>query len=378
MKKAIISSFIMFLLFGCSSIKRSENKAKNDLGLVFVGTYTQDLGFVNGKATGIYICKADANGGLTVIDSATDIINPSFLTVSANKKYLYAVSETGTGKNGDADGIRFGKVVAYLIGQNGHLTKINETSSRGAAPCHISMAKSGNKVMVANYATGNIAQFNIMENGALSDSMPLLNTPKDMLWQHQITESPNSPFIYTIDKGSDMIYTYGFDNDTLMHFAATPTDKGAGPRHIAFSPNGDRAYVINELNSTICAYSTYKTVPIPRRIQTITTLPTDFKGKNSCAEIMVHPSGKFVYGSNRGHNSIAIYSVNEKTGLLTLVGHQSTGGAFPRSFNISGNLLLVANQNTDNVVAFRIDMETGLLSPTGANSRVMTPVCLAW
>lgn len=362
----------MMLLAACTQNKPTAKDLSNQ-AIVFVGTYTKDLGFVNGKATGIYTCRMDTlTGELTVVDSTKDIQNPSFLTISSDKKYLYAVAENG----GDSL-VPFGSVFAYKITEGSKLLKINEVSSYGAAPCYISV--SDKQVFVANYSTGNVTLYGVKPDGGLTDSLKVNKRYKEMVWAHMIVKAPKSAYIFSVDKGSDRIYSYlgTYADDGIGQMSYFSTAKGAGPRHLDFHPNGKMCYVINELNSTINTYSFDAEKGKLKELQSISTLPADFKGANTTAEIFVHPNGRFVYGSNRGHNSIAIFKITN-TGTLELVGHEPTQGAIPRSFMITpnGKLLLVANQISDNVVAFSIDETTGKLKPTGKNSRVMTPVCL--
>jgi 6-phosphogluconolactonase len=363
--------FFLALLAASCAPKKQMPKNNSNQPIVFVGTYTQNLGFVNGKAHGIYTCRLDTtNGALTVVDSTDDIENPSFLTISPDKKYLYAVSE---------EPLHTGDIHAYKIGEKGKLLKINAVSSYGTAPCHISMDKSGKFVFVANYGTGNVASYGVKADGGLTDSLSMQRDGGEQAWAHQILMQPSQSAVWVIDKGADKIFTYNFSTKgALTSRKSISTAKGAGPRHLALTPDGKNAYVINEVNSTI---NVYKHEPASMElidIQTISTLPEGFKEANTTAEIAVHPNGKFVYGSNRGHNSIAIFKIEPATGKLNLVGHEPTQGAIPRNFMITpnGKLLLVANQNSDTVVAFSIDGATGLLKPTGQKSQVMTPVCL--
>lgn len=356
---------------GCTQKKDLSNQP-----IVFVGTYTEKLGHVNGKAAGIYTCRLDmATGELTVVDSMNGIRNPSFLTVSPDKKYLYAVAENG-GKPEEP----FGSVVAYKITEGGKLTKINEVSSYGAAPCHIATDITGKRVYVSNYSTGNLVSYSVKADGSLTDSISIHQHKGDSVaWAHQCLESPDGKYLLSCDKGADKIFVYQYQADAKLIPLSNSNislAKGSGPRHLSFNPkNPNLFYAINEVNSTISSVTLGEKSTIN---ETVSTLPTDFKGNNSTAEIEVHPNGKFVYGSNRGHNSIVAFQINETTGKLSLIGHYPTQGLVPRNFMITldGSLLLVANQNSDNVVAFKIDTMTGKLTPTGANSRVLTPVCL--
>lgn len=370
MKNLFFISFLLF--FACHSSKSLINNSTNS-STVFVGTYTKNMGWVNGKAKGIYTCRMDnTTGALTVVDSTTDIQNPSFLTISPDKKYLYAVAENG----GDALA-RYGSVVAYKITEGGKLLKINEIPSYGAAPCFISMDKKGQFVFVSNYSTGNVASYGVKADGGLTDTICMRRGVGTNPLAHQIFELPDEKSVLVIDKGADKILTYAkSDKGVLTLSNSVFTAVEAGPRHFDFTPNYQFGYVINELASTINAYSFDKKTNALKELQTISTLPKDFKGKNTTAEIAVHPNGRFVYGSNRGHNSIAIFKINTE-GSLEVIGHQSTQGSTPRFFMITpnGKLLLVANQNSDTVVAFSIDATTGKLTPSKV-STIMTPVCL--
>jgi 6-phosphogluconolactonase len=364
--------FLLLLCIGCTAQKKDVSNQP----IVFVGTYTQNLGFVDGKAFGIYTCRLDmATGELTVIDSMGGIANPSFLTVSPDKKYLYAVAE-----NGEKPEAPFGSVVAYKITEGGKLLKINEVPSYGAAPCAVATDQSGKCVYVANYSTGNVVSYSVKADGGLTDSISThQHVGETNAWAHQFMQSPDGKYLLSCDKGADKIYVYPYEeNAKLAPLSKTTIDmvKGAGPRHLAFNPlNPSIFYVINEVNNTICSVTFGEKSIIN---ETVSTLPADFTGQNTTAEIQVHPNGKFVYGSNRGHNSIVGFQINETTGKLSLIGHESTKGLAPRNFIITpdGSLLLVANQNSNNVVAFKIDQKTGKLTPTGANSPIFTPVCL--
>ena len=366
----------LIVLVSCASY--AQNKAlshrSTNESTVFVGTYTKNMGWVNGKAKGIYTCRMDnATGALRVVDSTTDIQNPSFLTISPDKKYLYAVAE-----NGGDPLARFGSVVAYKITEGGKLLRINEMPSYGAAPCFISTDKKGKFVFVANYSTGTVASYKVKADGGLTDSICMKRDEGEKPLAHQIFESPNGNAVFVVDKGADKIFTYAKSADgklTLKNSVSTAV--GEGPRHFDLSPNLKFGYAINELGSTINAYAFDKATNGLKELQSISTLPSDFKGQNTTAEIFVHPNGRFVYGSNRGHNSIAIFKI-KTDGTLEFVAYEPTQGNTPRNFMITpnGKLLLVANQNSDNVVAFSIDATTGKLTPTGKNNVIMTPVCL--
>ena len=344
--------------------------------LVFVGTYTQKLGHVDGKASGIYVCRLDlTSGALTVVDSATGIANPSFLALSPNKTRLYAVAE-----NGGKPDQPFGSVAAYQVSPEGKLTKINEVLSYGVAPCHISTDVLGQFVFVANYGTGNVLSYGIRPDGGLTDSLDQEQHPGVHPWAHQALTSPDNHLLWAVDKGADRVFAYDLDTNGRLALSATLSlPKDAGPRHLDFCPaDPSLMAVINEVNSTVLTFRFDSQSRQFTRLDSLSTLPTGFAGNNSCADLHFHPNGRFLYGSNRGHDSIVIYAVDPATGRLTLVGHQPAGGAVPRNFVLTpdGKWLLAAHQNSSTVSAFRVDEESGRLTPMGAPSRVPTPVCL--
>lgn len=365
---------VLLLVAACSPLKPPA--ATDARPLVFVGTYTQDLGFVKGKAAGIYTCRLDPGSGtLLVTDSTAGIDNPSFLALSPDKKYLYAVAE-----NGGKPEAPYGSVAAYRVGAAGKLEKINEVPSYGVAPCHIAVDAGGRYVLVANYATGNVVSFGIQPDGSLSDSLSMYRHSGASPRAHMILPVPRRPELaLAVDKGADLLMVYRLENGRLRPADSLHLAPGAGPRHFDFHPaQTNLGFVINENNNSMASVRFGKDGLHPVVLDTISTLPDDFKGKNTCADVHVHPNGRFVYGSNRGHNSIAIFKVNAGSGKLTPIGFEPTQGAMPRNFMITpdGKWLLVANQNSDNVATFRINPNTGRLTPSGRISRVPTPVCL--
>lgn len=365
--------FILLSLFlvACNPTKKTASDAQP---IVFVGTYTQKLGHVDGKATGIYTCRLNtATGVLSVVDSIkTD--NPSFLTVSPDKKFVYSVGEiSGNGVE------RLGKIAAFKVDEGGKLTKINEFPSYGNAPCHISTDKTGKFVFVANYVTGNILSYGVRADGGLTDSICMIQHPAKQPWAHNIQVNHDNKYVFAVDKGADRIFTYELaQNGKLIPVSNIKTADGSGPRHLDFNPKNPLRFVaINENSSAMGSYEYDAKTLKMNLLDSLTTLPSDFKEWNSCADVHFHPNGKFVYGSNRGHNSIVIYSYDSASGKLTFVGHQSTQGAFPRNFMITpdGKLLLAANQNSSTVASFKIDETTGKLTPLSM-SNIFTPVCL--
>ena len=344
---------------------------------LYVGTYT------SGKSEGIYGYHFDPESGELRRFNSFKSINPSFLAVDRTKRYLYAVNEVGeyAGKPG-------GGVSAYEIERGtGNLRLRNEQATQGADPCHLTIDKKRSALLVANYTGGNVTVLPIRSDGTLGMVMDVE--------QHEgagVKEQQKGPHAHCIildgserhalaaDLGIDKVMIYRFDRVTgKLTPAKQPfaeLQAGAGPRHLTLHPNGKYLYVINELDSTMTAFR-YNNGTLTH-IDTVSTLPSDFSGVSYCADVHVSPSGKFLYGSNRGHNSIVVFEIDPRTGKFKLVEHVSTGGDWPRNFTLdpSGKFLLVANQRTDNVVTFSIDARTGRLTPTGHVEEIPSPVCL--
>jgi 6-phosphogluconolactonase len=354
---------------------------------VYVGTYTGKLGHVDGAAEGIYLYRFDpTTGALTYVSVAPGITNPSFLAIDPEQRALYAVSEMKT-----PDGRAGGAVSAYHIDPaTGNLTHLNQQSTGGADPCHLSVDATGKFLLVANYTSGSVAMFPIEADGSLGERSDFVQHEGSSIdpnrqqgpHAHSFMIDPGNRYAFAPDLGMDKVMQYKLD---LAQGKLIPNDPpwvqiqaGQGPRHFDFHPSRRYAYVINELGSTVTAFAYDEAQGTLNAIQTLSTLPANFSGRSHCADIHVHPSGQFVYGSNRGHDSIAIFSVDEATGQLTALGHESTQGRTPRNFAIdpTGTILLAANQDTSTVVTFWIDAQTGKLTPTGEIAAVPTPVCL--
>ena len=354
---------------------------------VYVGTYT------NAKSKGIYVMELDPKtGSLTEPKLAAETKSPSFLALHPNRKFLFAVGEID-----NFQGKKTGSVAAFSVNDDGMLTPINQQPSSGTGPCHLEVEPGGTAVLVANYGSGSVALLPVNSDGSLK--------PPSSAVQHQGSsvnkqrqEGPHAHCInvapaagnkkanraLVADLGLDKVLVYQFDASKGLVANDPPaasTAPGAGPRHVAFGRGGKHVYVNGEMTSTVIAFTYDAKSGAMKEIQTLSTLPDGFdKSKNSTAEIAVHPSGKFVYVSNRGHDSIAIFKVDQKTGKLTAAGHQSTQGKTPRNFGIdpTGRFLLAANQGSDTVVVFAIDQQTGALSPTGTVANVPTPVCVTF
>jgi 6-phosphogluconolactonase len=347
---------------------------------LLIGTYTST------KSEGIYVYTFDTTNADNSFVSVTKISNPSFLTVSPNKKFIYAVGEnvdsTINPIGGTVSAFSFNKI-------NGKLTTINKQPSGGKNPCYVTIDKTGRWIFVGNYSSGTVGMFAVNKDGSINNFKQVIthegysiNTKRqESPHVHATVLSPDNQFLYVPDLGIDKVMIYAVDKKKgLLSFSSSAaSEPGSGPRHFTFHPNNKYAYLIEELTGTVIFYQVQKGNLIFK--QRINGLPTDFKGAIGSADIHVSPDGKFLYCSNRGEsNTISIFSIDSKNGKLALIGHQSTLGKTPRNFNFdpSGNFLLVANQNTDEIVIFKIDKTTGLLNDTGKKISVPRPVCLQW
>jgi 6-phosphogluconolactonase len=359
----------------------ADDAGKGEKLRLYVGTYT------GGKSKGIYLFEMDpASGALTPKGVAAETVNPSFLAIHPSHKFLYAVGEVG-----NFNGKKTGAVSAFAVDpKTGMLTLLNQQTSAGTSPCHIVIDKAGKNALVANYSSGTVASLPLSADGKLGEPVSVIQhtgSSVDKSRQkephaHSINLDAANHFAFAADLGLDKVLVYPFDPEkgTLTPDKVAPgtVKPGSGPRHFAFHPNGHWAYVINEMGSTVTAFDYDAAKGTLKEVQSIGTLPKDYSGTHSTAEVVVHPSGKFLYGSNRGQNSIAIFSIDPKTGHLTAVGHQGKDIKTPRNFNIdpSGKFMVVANQDGDSLVVFRIDPQTGELSPVGSPVEVGKPVCV--
>ena len=351
---------------------------KRELTL-YVGTYT------SGKSEGIYVYRMDHSTGALTRFSSIKSVNPSFLTIDKSKRYLYAVNEVGeyAGKPG-------GGVSAFAIDPaTGSLRLLNEQATQGADPCHLSIDDRKRALLVANYTGGSVTVLPVRTDGTLGMAIDVK--------QHEgsgVKEQQKGPHAHCVildrserhalvaDLGIDKVMIYRFDRATgKLNPAEQPFAElkaGAGPRHLTLHPSGKYLYVINELDSTMATFRYDARNGALTLIETVSTLPEDFTGVSYCADVHVSASGRFLYGSNRGHNSIVVFEIDPQTGKLKLIEHVSTQGDWPRNFTIdpTGAFLLVANQRSDNVVTFKIDQTTGRLTPAGNNEPIPSPVCL--
>lgn len=374
--------FLPVPLFAATCLPLTATALEADLSpasvAVYVGTYTAEA------SRGIYLFDLDLSSGkLTARGLAVETENPSFLAFHPHRPFLYAVNEA-ISSPGPA-----GAISAFSIEAGGQLKPLNQKSSGGGAPCHLAIDPTGTALAAANYSGGSVVSYSLNNDGTLGTELALMQhtgSGPDAQRQagphaHSVNFDPAGRVLVAADLGIDELRLYRFDpakpsvvpNDP----PAVKVAPGAGPRHFTFHPNGRFAYLINELDNTIVAFAYDAGRGILQELQTIETLPEDFSGMSATAEILVHPSGKYLYGSNRGHDSISVFSVGAD-GRLSLVEHQSTLGKHPRNFGIdpTGQVLIVANRDSDNLVPFRIDEETGRLSPVGETYPVSMPVCV--
>jgi 6-phosphogluconolactonase len=355
---------------------------------VYVGTYT---GGQSGSE-GIYLFKLqtqnlDVSQNITLVPlglaSATP--NPSFLTIDAKRRLLFAVNELDR-----FEGEQAGSVSSFEIDSStGKLTLLNSRSSQGAGPCHVILDHEGRNVLVANYGEGSVAVLPVQADGRLSEASAVVQHEGKSLnperqagpHAHCVTLDPTGRIAFVCDLGLDQILAYDYDAE---EGSLTPHDPpftslkpGAGPRHMTFHPSGRFAYVINELDSTVAVFSFDAASGTLKEVQTITTLPESFDGTNTTAEVAVHPSGEYLYASNRGADSVILFEIDEDDGTLTHIEDQGTGGRTPRHFGIqpSGDHMVIANQNSDSLLACRIDEGNGRLKPSGVFAQAPSPVC---
>jgi 6-phosphogluconolactonase len=352
LRRIPISSLLLLVTLIMMNLPPAQ--AADNNYLAYVGTYS-DRG---GK--GIYAYRFDAKTGKLVdLGLAVATPDPSFLAISKDGKFLYAVNETST-----YQGQPTGSVSSFAIHKDtGKMTPLNTLSSRGPGPAHLVIDRSGKSLLVANYDGGNVAVFPILENGSLGEASAFVQHKGSSVvpdrqkgpHAHDIAMSPDNRFALVADLGLDQIIVYPFDSakGTLGTPHIVKVHPGAGPRHLAFSPNGKFVYLINEIQSSINSFSYSAANGELRELQTVSTLPKEFKGANDTAEIEVHPSGRFLYGSNRGQDSVVLFTIDP-----------------------TGHWLFAENHESDNFVIFKIDEKTGQLTPQGDALHVPAPVCI--
>jgi 6-phosphogluconolactonase len=366
---------------GAQALVRNAD-AKPDGALLYVGTYTEGT-----RSGGIYLLRMDRGSGrLRQVSSVDAGANPSFLTLHPNGRSLYAVNEVET-----HDGKPTGAVSAFAIATGtGALTRRNQQASGGGAPCYVSMDRAGRVVLIANYSGGSVALLPVQADGALAPPAQIVrhtgvgpNRERQAApHAHCIVADPSNRFALAADLGADRVFVYRLDLDGKSLRPVEGGDAvmrpGAGPRHIAFHPKLPLVFVANELDSTVATLRFDSERGRLSPLDVRSTLPPGFTGANYPADIHIAPSGRTLYVSNRGHNSIAVFSVAQSTGALSLDQTVSTDGDWPRSFSLdpTGRWLLVANQRSDSIVAFSRDQESGRLAATGERMALPSPVCL--
>jgi len=369
-KNLLLVPLVMFYVI--TSAQKKEN-------YLLIGTYT------SGKSEGVYVYRFNGNTGNFDSISLVKTSNPSYLAVSPDEKFVYAVNENADKGNG-------GKVSSFAFDKKeGKLSLINVEPSGGDDPCYISVDKTNKWIAIANYTSGTLSILPINKNGGLDPPTTVIqqtgysvNTERQTSpHMHCAIFSKDNKYLFAADLGTDEVMAYSFNEKTgAIAETASPfvrTKAGAGPRHLTFHPNNKYAYLIEELTGTISAYG-YKDGGFIL-FQNASALPRDYMGSIGSADIHVSADGKFLYASNRGEsNTIAIFEIDQKNGSIALVGHQSTLGKTPRNFNFdpTGNFLLVANQNSDDIVVFKVDKKTGLLSDSGKRIKAGNPVCVKW
>jgi 6-phosphogluconolactonase len=377
-----ITPFLLLLSAVCAGA-RAKHHSKY---LVYIGTYTQE----GSESKGIYAYRFDSDTArLEPIGLAAETTTPSFLAVHPDHRFIYAVNEVS-----NYNGQKSGAVSAFAIDRaTGKLTLLNQVASRGGDPCYISLDKTGKHVLVANYGGGSVAVFPVLADGRLGEASAFVQHSghganpqrQEGPHAHSIDLSLDNRFAIVNDLGLDETLVYGFDSakgtlaaDPKSNTTIAKADDGAGPRHLAFHPNGRFAYVINEMHSAVSVFRYEPATGSLQKLQTISSLPKDFSGQSDAAEIEVHPSGKVLYASNRGPDNVAVFAIDGNKGTLTLIEHVSTKGASPRYFEIGpgGSLLLAANEKSDNIAVFQINSQTGRLTATGKVLAVGQPVCI--
>jgi 6-phosphogluconolactonase len=379
-KNQLLATLIIFLL---STVYGATPPEQHREYYAYVGTYTGQ----GSESKGIYAYRFDSETEhLTPVGLVAKTTNPSFLAVHPNRRFLYAVNEVS-----DYQGQKSGAVSAFAIDRaTGKLSSLNQVASRGGDPCYIMVDKTGKYVLVANYGGGSVAVFPIREDGSLGEASSFIQHAghgtnperQEAPHAHSIDMSLDDRFAIVDDLGLDETLVYPFDRwgglliaNQVKIAKAAP---GAGPRHFAMHPNGKFGYVVNEMGSTVTGFDYDAAAGTLKPLQAVSTIPKSFSKLNEAAEIEIAPSGKFLYASNRGHDSIAVFAIDGKNGMLRPIEYVPTKGASPRNFEIApgGSLLFVENEKSDDIVLFHINRDTGRLTPTGRVLDISQPVCM--
>jgi 6-phosphogluconolactonase len=347
--------------------------------LAYVGTFTK------GQSKGIYVFRLQTQGlevsqniTLVPLGLAAATPNPAFLEIDTRRRLVFAANDLH-----EFEGKPSGAVSAFSVDPaTGKLVLLNQRPSMGAAPCHLTLDKDGRNLLVANCIGGSLAVLPVAADGKLGAATSVVQHPGTKPHTHGVTLSPDNRFAFACDMGLDRVMAYRFD---ASKGTLTPSDPatiamkaGSGPRHLVFRPDGRFAYVVGSKKSSVTAFAFDGKTGGLRELQTVSSLPESFEGQSSAAELAVHPSGKFLYVSNRGHNSVVLFAIDASKGILTFVEEQGTGGKTPRHFALepSAKHLAIANQDSDTVLASRVDAGNGRLKPSGVFATVPSPVCV--
>ena len=375
--------FLSATAFGMIGIGTRGRSLGTDERFAYIGTYTN-----SGPSEGIYrLFLNTATGGMRVDGVAAKSADPSFLALHPNGRVLYAVNELS-----EFGGKPTGAVSAFAVARDsGALTPLGQLPSHGTAPCYVSVDRTGHTVLVANYGTGTVATFTVRQNGSLDVARTIVqheghgpNADRQAgPHAHCIITDPENRYVLAADLGVDGVLVYRFNEKTgsiatAASGARTATKPGAGPRHLAFHPTGRFLYVINELDSTLLVYKYDGEHGSLDQVQVTASSPGGTGPANYPADLHVAPSGRFLYASNRGHDTVAVFEIDPSSGQLTAIQRVPTGGSWPRNFAIdpTGQFLLVANERSHSILSFRIDTGTGRLTPTGEKAEVPSPVCV--
>ena len=346
----------------------------------YVGSYTNaDFGTYKATGKGIYTCRLEPETGrMELLGVFEDVVNPTYLTLNRAGTHLYAVHETSRANNPS--------VSAFAVNGDASLARVNTRGMTGEGPCHLALDGSEKFLAVANYGSGNVALFPVNEDGSLgaeADSVQHEGSSVHPARQegphaHVTVFGPDGDTLFVADLGLDEVKTYHLNEQaaTLEPLRSTKTPPGAGPRHLVFHPSGAYVFVLNELDSTVGVFRHQENGL--ELLDTVSTLPKGFERDTTAAAIRIHPSGRFLYASNRGHDSIAVFAFDEAAARLTPLQHVSTGGKIPRDFalNPTASLLIAANQQTNALLSYRLDADSGQLEPTGRRLELGTPVCI--
>lgn len=374
--KIIVSSVLLFLISACLSFQTSTPP-----DILYVGTFKER------NSQGIYVYEFQKDSlSFKLLQTLPEQKSPSFVELHPSGKFLYSVT-----RGNKADNQPFGAVCAFKVDEStGKLSFINQQSAYGKSPCHISLDNSGKFAFVSNYSSGSLVVYSVKDNGSLSDSIQHIsfkgssvNTNRqNSSHVHSSFISTDNKHLYVSDLGTDKVMIYRLQQQTGLLSPATTNClnviAGSGPRHLAMHPKINTVYIAEELTSTVSVAKRNLNSGELTVQQQLPTIPVNFKGESSVADIHTTPDGKFLYVSNRGHNSLAIYSIHPETGLLTFLDYTGVSGEHPRNFMITpdGKYLLVANRTTDNIVVFEIDKNTGLLDNSGLVQQTPGAVCL--